>query len=179
MGRTGIVILALASVLGIASRPKLAAALPNEACEFPAGLERIVATKYPGAKVITLSDLEDDDRKLFQSDHENTCPGMINVDFYGDGRQTVAMVLKAEARNVPTKLVLAHRTNTGWETKLLETGGPDAPVVWSQPPGEYQDVYGEKQIRATRSVIVFCKYESWAILYAWTGTGIKKVWIMD
>jgi hypothetical protein len=179
MGRTRIVILALGSLLGSALGPRFAAALPNEACELPAGLERIVVTKYPGTKVVTLSDLQDDDRKLFRSDHGNTCPGMINVDFYGDGQQAVAMVFKAEAKNVPTKLVLAHRTKTGWEAKLLETGGPDAPVVWSQPPGEYQDVYGEKQIRATRSVIVFCKYESWAILYAWTGTGVKKIWIMD
>ena len=182
MGRsTGIVVLTLASLLGIASGSRFAAGLPNDACELPAGLERIVSSKYPGTRVVTVSDLEDDDRGFFQSDHKSACPGIVSVDFYGDGQQTVAMVLKAKPQNVPTKLVLAHRAKTGWETRLLETGGmlSNAPVVWSQPPGEYQDVYGEKQIRATRPVIVFCKYQSWAILYAWSGTAVKKIWIMD
>jgi RHS repeat-associated protein len=48
-----------------------------------------------------------------------------------------------------------------------------------QPPGEYRDVYGKKEIRATRPVIVFAGYESWAIVYAWTGKHIAKVWIAD
>jgi len=181
MNRTGIGVLALVSLLGMVSGSKFAAALPSEACGLPVGLERVVATKYPGTKVVTISDLEDDDRRLFQSDHKNACPGVVSVDFYGDGQQTVAMVLKAEAKDVPTKLVLAHSTKTGWETRLLETGGPvpNAPVVWSQPRAQYQDVYGEKQIRATKPAIVFCGYHSWAILYAWTGTNVEKIWIAD
>jgi hypothetical protein len=32
---------------------------------------------------------------------------------------------------------------------------------------------------AKRPVIVFCKYEAWAIVYSWTGTRVDKVWISD
>jgi hypothetical protein len=53
------------------------------------------------------------------------------------------------------------------------------PVVWREGPGKYRDVYGEKTIRATHSVVVLAEYESWAILYAWTGKGIEKIWISD
>ncbi|MGA9594450.1 MAG: hypothetical protein WBS18_15230, partial [Candidatus Acidiferrales bacterium] len=61
----------------------------------------------------------------------------------------------------------------------LDTAKGSVPVVWSQPPGEYRDVYGKKTIRATNQVIVFCGYESWAILYAWTGKEVEKIWISD
>lgn len=57
--------------------------------------------------------------------------------------------------------------------------GAPAPVVWSQPAGEYRDVYGKKEIRATRPVIVFTGYESWSILYAWTGSKVTKIWLRD
>jgi hypothetical protein len=154
----------------------------SEACVLPQDLQREVAIKYPTAKLIELSDLEEDDRKFFQSDHDNSCPGVVKVDFYGDGKPTLALVLIPKSgTKEPTKLVVAHHDEGKWLFTLLDTGGPspDAPVVWSQPPGEYRDVYGNKTIRATKPVIVFCKYESWAILYAWTGKGVSKIWLAD
>jgi hypothetical protein len=38
---------------------------------------------------------------------------------------------------------------------------------------------GQKKIRATRPVIVFCGYEAWAILYAWTGKDVIKIQLAD
>lgn len=49
----------------------------SEACVLPQDLQREVAGKYPTAKIIELSDLEDDDRKFFQSDHDNSCQGRL------------------------------------------------------------------------------------------------------
>jgi len=46
-------------------------------------------------------------------------------------------------------------------------------------PEKYRDVYGGKTIKATHPVIVLCGYGSWAILYAWTGEEVDKVWISD
>jgi hypothetical protein len=160
---------------------RVAAAWPEHACELPDDLARVVASKYPNERLITFSDIEEDDRNLFRSDHSGSCPGITKLDFYGDGQPTVAMVLRAKRGKAPVKLVLAHQAKTRWDTRLLDTGDspPDAPVVWNQPPGDYQDIYGEKQIRAKKPVIVFCKYESWAIVYAWTGASVRKVWIAD
>lgn len=158
------------------------AAPPNDACNLPEDLQREVANKYPGAKLISLSDLGEDDRGFFQKDHGGTCPGLVKVDFYGDGKPTLALVLtKKGGAKEHTELVVAHHAGERWRLAALDTGGPSpyAPVVWSEPPGEYRDVYGNKTIRATRPVIVFCKYESWAILYAWTGKAVAKVWIAD
>jgi hypothetical protein len=51
-------------------------------------------------------------------------------------------------------------------------------VVWSDKPGEYEGVYRHK-IRATRPVIVFCGYEAFAILCAWTNNKVAKIWLLD
>jgi len=151
----------------------------DDACGLPNDLQSIVEGKYPGAKVVTLSDLNEDDRELFQKDHGDACPGLAKVDFYGDGKPTLALALttKGKARR-STKLVLAHNSGTAWETTTLDTADGPAPVVWSEGPGEYIGVYQHK-IRAKTPVIVFCGYSSWAVLYAWTNNRVAKIWLSD
>jgi hypothetical protein len=153
---------------------------PNDVCDLPKDLQRELASKYPGAKLVRLSDLDKDDSALFQKEHGDTCPGLVKVDFYGDGKPTLALVLIAkDGAKEKAELVVAHQIAEKWSTALLDTAESSWPVVWRQDPGDYRDVYGEKTIRATRPVIVFCGYSSWAIVYAWTGKDITKAWIAD
>ena len=154
---------------------------PNEACDLPKDLQCEVGSKYPDEKVVNLADLQDDDRGFFQKDHNNSCPGLVKVDFYGDWKPTLALVLIGNGEGKDSSvLVVAHRVEAAWNISTLATGGQTVPVVWSLPPGEYGDVYGSKTLRATRPVIVFTKYESWGILYAWTNHNkVAKIWISD
>jgi hypothetical protein len=153
---------------------------PNDPCQLPQDLQQIVTEKYPGARLVRLAALKSDDRRFFQTDHGNACPGLVSVDFYGDGKPTVALVLVAgDGPTEVAKLVVAHRVTDRWRASLLETAMLSVPVVWSQPPGRYDDVYGNKTIQATRPVIVFCGYESWSIVYAWKGDYVDKVWLSD
>lgn len=154
----------------------LTAAPQNGRCDLPQDLQREITTKYPERKLVTISDLQEDDRAFFLKEHGESCPGLVRVDFYGDGKPTFAMVLITKDNS---ELVVAHWVRETWRTTLLGTGGPNAPVVWSMPPGEYASVDGNKKIRATRPVIVFLEYESWGILYAWTGNAVRKIWIAD
>jgi hypothetical protein len=160
---------------------QVAAAGPrNDVCALSADLQREVTSKYPGRTVVSLSDLGDDDRGFFQKGHADRCPGLVKVDFYGDGKPTFALALTTKSvAQGKTELVVAHQLGETWKTITLQTTPGDAPVVWSEKPGEYKDAYGEKKIRATRPVIIFCRYEAWAILYAWTNNGIAKIWVMD
>ena len=152
----------------------------NDACGLPADLQREIASRYPGRTLVSLSDLGDDDKGFFQKGHGDNCPGLVKVDFYGDGKPTFALVLITQSvAKGKNELVLAHQVGATWKTTTLQTTEGDAPVVWSERPGEYKDVYGEKKIRATKPVIVFCSYEAWAILYARTNNGITKIWLMD
>jgi hypothetical protein len=157
-----------------------AAGPPNDACGLPVDLQHEIASKYPGRTIVSLLDLGDDDKGLFQKDHGSSCPGLVKVDFYGDGKPTLALALttKSVAKG-KTELVLAHQVGADWKTITLETTDGPTPVVWSEKPGDYKDVYGEKKIRATRPVIVFCGYSSWAVLYAWTNSRLAKIWLSD
>jgi hypothetical protein len=155
------------------------AASSNGGCDFPPGLRDEVSKEFPSTRLVSLGDLSEYDRKLYKKDHGTRCPGIVKVDFYGDGKPTWALVLIGE--EAPTRkaqLVVAHQAGSDWEIRSLETTD-GAPVVWRQGPGKYGDVYGKETIRATRPVVVFCGYESWAILYAWTGNEVKKIWLSD
>ena len=158
------------------------AADPGDTCSVPAELQHEIVSIYPGARIVSFSDLDSDDKKFFEADHGNACPGRVDVDFYGDGKPTLALVLITRGKNkVQTELAVANLIDKKWELRHLDTGGPSqyAPVVWSEPAGTYRDIHGRKTIRASRPVIIFSKYEAWSILYAWTDKGLSKIWIAD
>ena len=157
----------------------VAVAATNQ-CKLPPGLREEVSKKYPGTTLVSLADLEEYNRSLYQKDHGTRCPGLVKVDFYGDGKPTWALALvTANGVTRKTELVVARQVGTGWTMRSLERESSGSPVIWSEGPGEYKDVHGEKTIRARWPVIIFCGYESWATLYAWTGKAIKKIWIAD
>lgn len=158
---------------------QIAAAQQQGSCALPSVLSEEIVSKYPNAHVVRLADLSEDDRKQFQKEHGSECPGLSTVDFYGDGKPTLAMVLLDE-HGAKTQLIVAHEVQNGWELRSLEQGitGP-APVVVRERPGKYDDVYGEKTMKAINPVIVVCAYDSWAIVYAWVGNRAEKIWIRD
>ena len=155
------------------------AAPPSAPCDLPPGLRDELSKKYPGTSVVSLADLDEHNRKLFQKDHGTRCPGLVKVNFYGDGKPTWAVVLiSGENPKRKAELVVARQAGEGWETRSLETTD-GTPVVWREGPGKYDDHDGTKTIRATKSVIVFAGYGSWSVLYAWTGKKVEKVQISD
>jgi hypothetical protein len=149
-------------------------------CQPPSNLGQEISKRFPGTHIVATADLKDYDRKLFRKDHGTRCPGLVKVNFFGDRKPTWALVLiSGENPKRKAELVVARQADNGWEIRSLETTD-GTPVVWRQGPGKYEGLYvGEKVIRATRPVIVLCGYGSWAILYAWTGKQVEKVWLSD
>jgi hypothetical protein len=155
------------------------AALASNRCVLSTGLHEAVVRKYPAARLLTLTDLDQYDRNLFQKDHGSECPGLVRVDFYGDGKPTWALVLMMDrSQRRKAELIVAHQVCKVWEIRPLEST-EGTPVVWPQSPGRYEDLDGRKTIRATAPVIVFTGYESWSILYAWNGKKVEKVQLSD
>lgn len=174
----------LASVAGlflVASIQVALAAPAMQGCTLPDGLGQEISRKYPGTHLVSLADLDEEDKKLFQKQHGTQCPGLANVDFYGDGKATLALVLIGDASTArKAELVVAHQLQNVWKTKSLDTSdAAPVPVVWREKPGKYHDVNRQKTVTASSPVIVLCGYESWAILYAWTGNRVEKIWISD
>jgi hypothetical protein len=160
--------------------PAVTAASPNDRCAPPAGLRDEISKKYPGTRVVSLADLSQFRRKLFQKAHGNRCPGLVKVNFYGDGKPTYALVvISGENPKRKAELVVARQVDEGWETRSLDTTD-GTPVVWRAGPGKYEGLYyGEKTIRARWPVIVFCGLESWEVVFAWTGKEVEKVQTSD
>jgi hypothetical protein len=151
----------------------------RDSCALPPELGEKISRDYANTKLVSLTDLDEHDRKLFQKEHGKRCPGLVRLDFYGDGKPTWALALIAgENPQRRAQLVVAHQTDSGWETLALETTD-GTPVIWRVNPGKYTDVYGKNTVVAIHPAIVFCGYESWAILYAWTGKNAEKVWLSD
>jgi len=86
-------ILVSAVTFTISFIPFTVASPASEPCTLPQDLQREVSARYPKAKVVSLVDLEEDDRKFFKADHHDNCPGLVKVDFYGDGKPTLAFIL--------------------------------------------------------------------------------------
>jgi hypothetical protein len=156
------------------------AAQSQAGCALPNSLGSLIASKYPNTHPVTLSDLNPDDRALFRREHGSSCPGFTRVDFYGDGLPAFALLLLRANGAKRAELIVAHQVKNQWRTVLVDTADASpVPVVWSEKPGKYDDVHGRKTLNAKLPVIVLCGYESWAIMYAWTGNKIEKIWISD
>jgi len=152
---------------------------PQAGCSLPPSLRDEISKKYPGTRVVSFADLGEYRRNLFKKDHGSRCPGLVKVDFYGDGKPTWALVLiSGENPKRKAELVVARQIGDTWETRSLETTD-GTPVVWREGPGKYDGMSEPNTSRAKNPVIVFCGLESWAILYAWTGKEVVKTWISD
>ena len=175
------VLICVVSLYLFAASQVVVAPPPQDRCSLPPSLHDEIAKKYPSARVVTLADLDEYDRKLFQKDHGTRCPGLVKVNFYRDGKPTWALVLKAgEGSKQKAELVVARQLGEDWDLRSLETTDTaPVPVVWRQGPGKYDGMSEPKTIRATNPVILLCGYGSWAILYAWTGKEVVKTWISD
>jgi len=164
------------------SGTKLANAAPMGACTMPQGLDVKISTKFPGAHLVSLADLDDYDKKLYKKDHGARCPGLVRINFYGDGKPTWALVLISgtDPKKTKAELIVARQLDGEWDIRSLETTD-GTPVVWREGPGKYEGLYSEseKTVHATNPVIVFCGYESWAIVYAWNGKEVEKLWVSD
>ena len=127
---------------------------PQDRCSLPPSLHDEIAKKYPSARVVTLADLDEYDRKLFQKDHGTRCPGLVKVNFYGDGKPTLALLLKAgEGSKQKAELVVARQLGEDWDLRSLETTDTaPVPVVSfaSRDPTSARPIHATPIVRSSR-----------------------------
>src|SRR5579859_462236 len=93
----------------------------KDGCALPHDLQTETTRKYPGTRLINQADLGEHDRELFRKEHGAQCPGLVSVDFYGDGKPTWALVLlSTEGSKRKAELVVAHQVADRWEIHSLE-----------------------------------------------------------
>jgi hypothetical protein len=176
----------IVSLFMVAGAQVVMAAQVDDPCALPVGLDDAVSREYPDSHIVSTADFNEEKRGLFQKEQGSRCPGLVTVDFYGDGKQTLALVLGSSTK---VDLVIAHQDGQSWNLRLLEsfsrssaedTARGSLPVyLVVEGPGKYSDGYEKKTIRATHQVIVFAEVKAWAVLYAWTGKKAERIVIQD
>ena len=154
-------------------------------CSFllPESLAESLGRLHPGAKVLTLDQLHRRERRLFKKEEGRRCPGIVHLDFFGDHRDAYGVVLVTGAgQGRRLRLIVASRTEqaSAWNIETLDTQkGPSLATVAKKAPGVYEDIHRKKKIDANAEALVWVGWERWAILYAWTGQKIDKIWLSD
>jgi hypothetical protein len=150
---------------------------------LPRPLEQALGRRFPAAAVLTLEQLDPTEKSLFTQQEGPRCPGVVHLDFFGDRTDTYGIVIvtgDGDSRRALLVLASRRRTALPWQLQTLESfSDPGLPTLTREQPGLYEDVYGEKTIRARGEALLLVGWESWAILYAWTGKTIDKVWLAD
>jgi hypothetical protein len=171
LSRAGLTFALLAGS-GLGTRPALA----GETCTREPELARVMSRELVGWRVVTPADLSPYHRSLFEKDHHLACPGISRLNFFGDTLPAMAMSM---VKGTKAKLILARQSVAGsWSISSVEDSD-GVPVVWREESGVYSDVYGQKRLKVTLDGLVWCGYESWAILYAWVEGRVEKIWISD
>jgi hypothetical protein len=166
-------------ILCLPSMVEAHASSGDSACRLPDRVVRALSRDYADMRALTARDLPPRDRSLFAKEHGQACPGLARLDFYGDGHDTIAISLvhgRGETRSV---LIVATLVDGAWTIVRLDASDSATPVVWSERPGHYNDIYGKESIEVAHPAIVWCAYDAWAILYARTGLTTSKIWIAD
>jgi len=77
------------------------------------------------------------------------CPGLLKVNFYGDGKPTWAIgLVKGAGSNRRVELVVARQLGKDWEMRsLLTLEGADSPVIMSQVQVSMKKTPGEPRFK--------------------------------
>ncbi len=154
-------------------------------CSFllPESLAESLGRVHPGAKVLTLDQLHRRERRLFKKEEGRRCPGVVHLDFFGDHREAYGVVLVTGAsQRRRLRLIVASRTSQApaWNIETLEAmKDPSLATLAKRRPGVYEDLRRKEKIEANAEALVWVRWDSWAILYAWTGQKIDKIWLSD
>lgn len=147
-------------------------ASPRRHCSetIPTAVQKIIHERYPDFHVRT------------KKDSTHGCPGIVKVDFYGDGRAVYAVVIQKDRDEQEMqqdgKLLLASKEGKGWKVEILEgEGNPGS--LWHAAADEFVDMYKGRTAAAKGDIIVYFGYESWERAYGWTGEKIEMVQLSD
>jgi hypothetical protein len=165
-------------------------ATPNPcSASLPKSLTEELRARFPESKLLTFGALTKREKRLFQQKNPGKCPGVTALDFYGEGHDAYAIVLREPHKPEPNPtfigsheavLFLARpEPERRWSIQLVERANSPTAIVVSLPPADYESVYGDAVIHAKNPVIGFGDSESFFIVFSWNGSRIEKVWLSD
>lgn len=154
-------------------------------CEKPPiPMESKLAGHFQAWRVVEIDDLLPEHRRLFNSKFGDACPGLVQLDFFGDGKTEFAFsLLSREAGSREGLLLLSREEEEGsWSVIEVDRGDwSPVPALWVEAGGsfEYRDIASEEGYLFAHDVLVLVGYESWGLVYGWKGEEIVSVQVSD
>jgi hypothetical protein len=144
--------------------------------------------KFPGWRAKTLSDLGEDDHRLWLQAHPKQCPGIAAGHFNGTDTSFALLLVRESNSAGGYKLVVAtpgpsiNGYSEGYSFALLDhndTQSAAGMVISKVKPGKYSDFGRTKTITTQLDCINVEWIEAAAELYYWTGGQYKTLQTSD
>jgi hypothetical protein len=151
-----ILAIAVGAVPGIAQAEPCVPSLPSVGTQ-------LLASAYPGYRMLQLSDLNSDDQELWKNAYQNACPGIVQGAFTGRKGAYAVLLVPVKPDNAETRAVLLQPKDDGGLTQkkiFAERRAGNLPVIRRADPGIYEDVLKQTKINAPNDVILIEHLES-------------------
>lgn len=150
----------------------VASTLPAHAgsCDvLPSDAKVIMQQKFPGLRPKNLSDLSEDDRKLWLRAHPKACPGIASGHFEEAGRVAYAILLVPKTGNAGMcRIVVFSKETDGYAVRLLEEAtcsGDSGLVISKEVPGTYSEFEDGKSVHLKLDSVNVEWLEKSSVLY--------------
>jgi hypothetical protein len=164
-----VILLGLTSVTSAVAKECGSNALPPVA-------QKLLGTRLPSWRVVTVSDLSSDDQKLWSENYEDKCPGIIEGNFAIAHSFAVSLIRQERATLLQT-LVLLEPSQDGYVLRTLgeasKTAVPN--ILLKFPPGTYKDAEQTRSVRTKFDGVAYIKLEAAGTLYYKTPQGFKSL----
>lgn len=164
--------------------PSLAQVDCGEA-NLPAVVGQALKEKFPSWRPKQVSDLGEDDQRLWLKAHDRQCPGIAVGHFARIEQLAYAVLLVPDTK--PTggyKLVLLSKSQTGsrYDARVLDQADGETYsglVISSAGPGRFSDFENTKSVHVKLDSIYLEWIEKGAQLFYWSGGRFHKLQVSD
>jgi hypothetical protein len=154
-------------------------AVPCENVTLPDEANAVLKARFPGLQIVTLADLDQDERQAWSTAHPGMCPGIASGKFDPAHKITYAVSLFRPLGNYRYReaLVLLTQEEGKYFASILS---PESEVtahvyvVWQQSAGAFKDAETGKRVRAVWPIITYEAIEAGATAYYWQGSEFKS-----
>jgi hypothetical protein len=170
IGALGGLALAVTLVLLVIPASQAFAGGEGDSCQLSPAVQRAIQKEFPTWNVVTIDNLNPDDRALWLQEHSNECPGFAVGNFDGRGSPSYAVtLLRHQGEKLWQMLLVVRSENEGYRLHVLSKAQETAhvSVVEKLPPGNYSSIDQSARIRARFPVIQYEAIEAGAIIYYW------------
>jgi hypothetical protein len=147
---------------------------------LPVAARKLLEERLPDWKVVTVSDLSPDDRKLWDENYQDKCPGIIEGNFAVTHSFAVSLIRRDNASLLQTLVLLEPSTGGYVLHRLGKASKTEVPnILLKFPPGTYKDAEQVRSVRTKFDGIAYVKLEAAGTLYYKTGQGFQSLEISE